>query len=105
MKKIVLALLTLAVAVPASATPLSYVYPLPDPWTPNMGFLLALETPYPDPASVSLPVDDEPLTGLLEPFQASLEPPEIVSVPEPTTILLCVYGLLIVAAMAKLRRR
>jgi hypothetical protein len=105
MVKIVLALLLLALAIPATATPLSYAYPLPDPWTPNMGLLLALETPYPDTAMWTLPLEDDAPTGLLEPFPGTLEPTENVAVPEPTTILLCVYGLLIVAAMAKLRRR
>jgi hypothetical protein len=105
MVKIVLLLLALALAVPAAATPLSYAYPTPDPWSPSMGLLLALETPYPDMAMPPLVLEDEPPMGLLEPFPGTLEPPENVSVPEPTTILLCVYGLLIVAAMAKLRRR
>jgi len=103
MRYVLLALL-LAVAAPASATPVRWSA-LPEPGSVDLSLLLALETPYPDPAIVSLPIDDEPLTGLLEPFPGSLDPPEIVSVPEPTTILLCVYGLLIVAAMAKLRRR
>ena len=102
MRFVLLALL-LAVAAPASATPVRWAA-LPEPGSVDLSLLLALETPYPDPAVLGLPVEDEPLTGLLEPFSANLEP-ETASVPEPTTILLCVYGLLIVAAMAKLRRR
>ena len=105
MSKIVLLLLVLGLAAPAAATPLSYAYPPPDPWSPNLGLLLALETPYPDMAMLTLPLEDDAPTGLLEPFPGTLEQPENMAVPEPTTILLCVYGLLIVAAMAKLRRR